>query len=122
MTRKRAQAETIGTRQQTYATIQNGETDRPDAAAWFMAAWPSGSASPFSRQMPLSSTIQAPMMAAYGEMVSFYQLRLRRDFETLAAMTLCRTPQEVAAVCVKAATDATSDYYGLMTKPVRPKP
>ena len=94
MVKPRAQAETLGGSARTYAQLG------PDQLKQF--------------QIPLDPAKTYPMAQNWiesGQRWSrFYQLRLRKDFETLAGLTLCRTPQDAGMLWMNAVMDAARDY------------
>jgi len=122
MASRPAQPESVGTRALTFARIEGPTSDgtasgpAPHHPWWLGAMAPPGAVA----KAPGTAQIGA-WMALYGNWMSFCQLRLRKDFETLAGMTLCRTPQEASAVWVRAVCDAASDYADLAGRIIDPK-
>jgi len=109
MAKARAKAESVATRNAVYTALERGDLPVPERSSAAATRWfPPGSV--FA---PPISPFQAHFSPVWAKAAQFYQLRMRKDFETLAGMTLCRTPQDAGALWLKAAQDAATDYAGM---------
>lgn len=120
MSAKSAQAESIGAGTRRFAKLDQPSKDIQPAAMINAFEWVPFGANPFLVVSQGTSPLPWLRTARFAEAVSFYQLRLRKDFETVSNVALCRTPQEAGAVWMGAALEAASDYAGFCSSMVSP--
>ena len=112
MAKSRAQAETVGTANRTYAERCAGDGEGTETETK-TEGWPTIWASETVFTAPAEHWTRT-----VGTLTGLYQLRVRKDFEMLAGLSLCRTPQEVGALWVRTACEAATDYAEALGKVV----